>query len=142
MTENELKNTLGFMTRIAHQALSDNFRKLCLEEGIDLPQAQGVIMALLYLREGISQQEVSNLIGKDKSAVKRSVDNLIKRGLIVKSQGSEKSVPLMLTEKAKALNAQIFAVSQKNQQVATQGLTPEEVETCRKVLRTIVSNLS
>ena len=49
---------------------------------VDLPHSQFVMLRLLYYKDGLSQQEIAALLCKDAAAIKRTIDNLKKRGLV------------------------------------------------------------
>ena len=68
--------SLGLLTGIASLALSKALNTALLENNIDLPHSQFVVLRILYFHDGMSQLDIANMVSKDAAAIKRTVDNL------------------------------------------------------------------
>lgn len=71
--------------------------KVC---GIDLPHSQYAVLRLLYENDGISQAQIARTLRKDTAAIKRTIDNLVKRGLARRVPNSGRDYKVILTEEA------------------------------------------
>lgn len=121
------KNSLGFQLGKALWALSATLNATLKENGIDLPTSQYIVMRFLYGQDGISQNRIATLLYKDASAIKRSIDNLEKKGLVERKVVSRCKNSIYLTEKGRELMPEVIAVANKVFDMTTE--LPEEM--CR-----------
>lgn len=137
------EQAIGYLTALVAQAMSDSLRRGFEARGIELPYAQFLLLAQLFVTDGLTQQELANNLCKDKASVKRTVDNLIERGLVVKdsNRGGVKNIPLYVTEKARQIEQQILEISRENFSSITQGIAQQDIDTTRATLRTLYANV-
>ena len=121
------KNSLGFQLGKALWALSATLNATLKENGIDLPTSQYIVMRFLYGQDGISQNRIATLLYKDAAAIKRSIDNLEKKGLVERRAVSRCKNNIYLTEKGRELMPEVIAVANKVFDMTTE--LPEEM--CR-----------
>lgn len=121
------KNSLGFQLGKALWALSATLNATLKENGIDLPTSQYIIMRFLYEQDGISQNRIATLMHKDAAAIKRSIDNLEKKGLVERRAVSRCKNNIFLTEKGRELIPEVIAIADKVFDMTTE--LPEEM--CR-----------
>lgn len=100
-------NSLGFLLDRALWTLSTALTTAFKEKGIDLPHSQYIIMRFLNEQDGMSQNKLAILLHKDAAAIKRSIDNLEKKGLVVRNAVTGRKNGIYLTEKAKALMPEV-----------------------------------
>lgn len=107
------EKTLGFLLYRASWAMSyflkENFKK----ENIDLPHSQYIILREIYEKEGLSQREIATILHIDVSAVKRTLDNLEKKGLIVRQPASLCKNSIILTPRALEMKGKIVTTADK-----------------------------
>ena len=101
------KNSLGFQLGKALWALSATLNATLKENGIDLPTSQYIVMRFLYGQDGISQNRIATLLYKDAAAIKRSIDNLEKKGLVERRAVSRCKNNIYLTEKGRKEKARL-----------------------------------
>lgn len=121
------KNSLGFQLGKALWALSATLNATLKENGIDLPTSQYIVMRFLYGQDGISQNRIATLLYKDAAAIKRSIDNLEKKGLVERRAVSRCKNNIYLTEKGRELMPEVIAVANKVFDMTTE--LPEDM--CR-----------
>lgn len=129
-------NSLGFLLDRALWTLSSTLNATLKEKGIDLPHSQYIIMRFLDEKEGISQNKLAILLHKDAAAIKRSIDNLEKKGLLIRKALSERKNGVYLTDKGKALIPKVKTIADEILG-GTFGQTEEMRHTCILFLESI-----
>lgn len=119
--------SLGFLLARALWASVIALNTALKEQGIDLPNSQYIIMRFLYEQDGISQNRIATLMHKDAAAIKRSIDNLEKKGLVERRAVSRCKNNIFLTEKGRELIPEVIAIADKVFDMTTE--LPEEM--CR-----------
>lgn len=135
--------SIGYLTATVSQALADSMSRHFRESGIDLPFSQFIVLMQLYLRDGQTQQEISTTLRKDKAAIKRTVDNLVQRGLVARQvvKGSTKNIPLLLTERANVLRDEIRDLYARHFGRVISNVSQEQIDVTKETLRQILANL-
>lgn len=112
------RRAIGYLCALTAQCQLDALRKRFTDSGLDLPQAQFIVLINLYRKDGQTQQELARRCTVDKSAIKRSIDNLEDRGLVERKlerrtscRGGARCYRISLTEKAQQLRNLILKVS-------------------------------
>lgn len=137
------EEAIGYLTALVYQAMSNSLYREFVARGIDLPIAQFILLAQLFVEDGQTQQELADNLGKDKASVKRTVDNLIDRGLVTKEReaGAMKNIPLFTTAKARQIEEQVMQISKDNFSSITSGISTEDLETTRNTLHQLLENI-
>jgi DNA-binding MarR family transcriptional regulator len=78
----ELKDTFFFQIHRMQKAFFRHSNHLMQQSGIDLQVEQFPVLMTIHAMKKISQQEIANIIMRDKSSVLRSVVALQKKGLL------------------------------------------------------------
>ena len=78
----EMKNTLVFQMHRIHSVMFRLANRLIEEASVPIKMEQLPVLMCIYRCENISQQEVADMIHRDKSSVQRTVVVLEKKGLI------------------------------------------------------------
>lgn len=87
---------------------------------------------------------MSEPTGKDEPGVSRTINNLEKHGLVLRTRHpSDRRINLMhLTESGKNIKESLMSMGQKTNCEVTQGIAPEEIEVCIRVPDKVIENLS
>lgn len=135
--------SIAYLTATVSQAVADSLSNFFRQSGIELPFSQFLLLIQLYRCDGQTQQELSQTLKKDKAAIKRSVDNLIEKGLVERkpAAGTAKNIPLRLTDKAIVQREQVRDIYRKHFGQVMQDITKEELTVTRDTLRKILRNL-
>ena len=137
MTEPRLDDTLGYiMNRVArkiHYQLNDLFKGW----GITVDQ----LTALRFIAEDgpLCQKSLAEKLEKNQNTIKAMVDQLSKRELIHRKpdEKDKRLMVLTLSDKGKALIAEIEPKEEEINTCVTNGLTEEEEQTVITLLRKI-----
>ena len=88
-------------------------------------------------------QDIANIIGKDKGTISPQLDGLEKRDLIVRLQdkNDKRRNVVCLTQKGKDLENDLIPLGFANIKIARYGIPEEDLKTCMEVLRKVCRNL-
>ena len=100
-------------------------------------------MALLT-HEGITQEQLTSLVGIDKAATARAVKSLERKGFLTRTQdkADRRQNLLYPTDQAKAIFDDIKQVLLRFDSLLTEGIDPQEIEILREALLTMNQNLN
>lgn len=75
------------------------------DAGVDITFELLEILAYLYKKDGMNQQEIANVMLKDKSSMTYQIDGLVKRDLVkrMEDENDRRNKLIFLTEKGKGL---------------------------------------
>lgn len=124
-------------------ALARRLQKYFREKELDLTVEQWSILVHLWKYDGVSQQELSNRTFRDKPSITRLVDNLEKLGLVERrpSETDRRINRIYLTEKGKSLRDPSMELANLTLNEGLVGLSPEDIETTKRVLEKVYENL-
>jgi DNA-binding MarR family transcriptional regulator len=140
---NPLKE-IGFIVARTHRTMLNTLQQRLVDNNFDITAEQAIIIMKLYQKEGISQQELSDALFKDKSSIKRLIDNMERKNFIVRvpDQNDGRNKLIYLTHRGKALREQMAEVAICLLDEAQENIDTEEIKICKKVLNQIFNNLS
>lgn len=133
----------GFFIARAHRALKNHIQRAFAEAGHEVTVEQMGVLTILWHKDGISQQDLVNMIHKAKSSITRLLDNMENRNLVVRipDEHDKRNRLIYLTRKGRSLREALEDILQDTLQKATDGLTPDEIQTTKKVLTQLHFNL-
>jgi DNA-binding MarR family transcriptional regulator len=134
----------------AHLALElrDNMRqflqKKFRENNIDLTYEMHQIMACLWRKDGIKQQQLADLTLKDKASMTFLIDNLTRRGLVKRAEDvrDRRSKLIYLTPKGKQLGKRVEPWVIELFTIVCNGLKINEIRDCIKTVEKMRDNIS
>lgn len=137
-------NEIGFIVARTHRTMLNTLQQRLTDNNFEVTAEQAVIIMKLYQKEGISQQELSDALFKDKSSIKRLIDNMERKNFIVRipDQNDGRNKLIYLTHGGKALREQMAEVAICLLGEAQENINTEEIKICKKVLNQIFNNLS
>lgn len=127
-------NTLRMISRIVICKL--NKRK------IDLTIEQFVLLQILNLNGELIQQEISEIMGKDKSVVLRQINGLEKRKLVERNTDNKdkrKNV-IRMTKGGRLLFKDLLKIQKEVSQELIEGISKHELDVFYKVVHSIRGN--
>jgi len=120
-----LEDHLGYWLRCLSNFVSDGFADRLA--GHDISVAQWVVLRTLYQNSGVTLNEAAQLVGVDKSSLSRMVERLVQRGLVNRTEGSDRrSVGLTLTSQGKKLVPQLAKLADANDHSFFKSLTAQQ----------------
>ena len=94
--------------RLCTKKFSQNAHKL----GMDISQDQWIVLGPIWKQKGISQKEIAEYCGKDKTSVTKIIDTLEKKNLLVRysDQIDQRIKRVVLSNKGKNLMKNVMPV--------------------------------
>lgn len=119
-----------------------NLQRIFKNKGFDITVEQWMILLLLWKQNSRTQQEIANIIGKDKGTISPQIDGLQKRKLIVRlqDQHDKRRNRIYLTRRGKALEDKLVPLGFANMKIAQHGIPEEDLKICRAVLQRVCRN--
>jgi MarR family transcriptional regulator, organic hydroperoxide resistance regulator len=113
------------------------------EQGFDISIDQWVILKRISEEEGISQVDLANATYKDPASVTRILDILGNKGWAERQadENSRRAYKIFLTTEGRNLVEKMLPIVQSIREKGIENLTTKEIETTKKVLRKMYSNL-
>ena len=101
------------------------------------------VLACLWNKDGINQQEIANLTVKDKASITYLIDNLTSRSLVyrLEDQGDRRNKLILLTDQGKLFRHKVQPIIGELYTVAGKHLNLEEIKKCMDILNIVESNL-
>lgn len=123
-----------------HRALTAGFR----EQHVDLTVEQFSVLAVLFYRDQMNQQEISSALNRDKTTVARVLAGMVKRKLVKQTSDPNDSRSKLIspTVKGKNLQERAVRVSGNLYLQAVHGLSPKDIKTTLRLMGRMVGNVS
>jgi len=101
------------------------------------------IIALVWRKDGINQQEIADLVSKDKSSVTYLINSLLKRELVDRRENinDRRNKQIFLTQKGKRINETIFPWILDLYQQAAGGIGDDEIRNTISLVKKMIANL-
>jgi len=143
MKEIHNDEVFSILTGKISSAINKTFLRAFANEGIEISTEQWSVLACLWKKDKVTQQELCDLTSKDKPSMTRLIDKLEKRNLVtrVSDHNDRRTNLIHLTDAGNTLKQKATEIVQ---QVATRTLdhiSDEELNTVRTVLKKIMTNL-
>ena len=125
--------------RLCTKKFVQNARKF----GMDISQDQWMVIGPIWKQKGISQKEIAEYCGKDKTSVTKIIDTLEKKNLLVRysDQIDQRIKRVVLSNKGKDLMKNVMPVIEQHRNDLLEGIKSKEIETFKIVLKKIHNNL-
>jgi len=125
--------------RLCTKKFVQNARKF----GMDISQDQWMVIGPIWKQKGISQKEIAEYCGKDKTSVTKIIDTLEKKNLLVRysDQIDQRIKRVVLSNKGKNLMKNVMPVIEQHRNDLLEGIKSKEIETFKIVLKKIHNNL-
>ncbi|AYE34407.1 MarR family winged helix-turn-helix transcriptional regulator [Clostridium septicum] len=109
---------------------------------LNLGVGQYIFLIQLYKRDGINQEELSELLKIDKANTARAIKRLEEEGYVIRIRCKEdkRAYNVFLTDKALDIKEEFFGILQSWENNITQPLTEEEIIIVKKILKKITVN--
>lgn len=132
-----LPGLVGFNLRRAHNAVSQAFQAAMAR--FDITPGQFGVLYLILQNTGLSQSELGNALGIDRSTMVAVIDRLEKRGLVVRapSPSDRRSYALRLSDSGEALVNDMLPCVQQHDATLASGLTEDEQRTLVSLLQRV-----
>ncbi len=134
----------GYNLRIAQTAVFDHFaRTVGHIDGEDISPGRFSLLALLGANPGINQTELSRAVGLDKSTLTPALDQLVRKGIVLRARtaNDRRTYALSLSPKGRALLDRLMARVLSHEEAIVAMLSAGERATLLRLLKKIAGGL-
>lgn len=140
-------NETDVLLLLLDQACRAIFRRMqaqLVHSGCDVTVEQWMILLLLWIQDGVSQQYIAGYIGKDKGTISPQIDGLERRGRIKRraDKKDRRQKRVYLTPQGRYLQDELIPIGIDNMMEAQAGIDPQAMASCKQVLRDLCANLN
>lgn len=93
------------------------------------------VISALALRPGASSSEISDFLGLNKAVVSKSVNILLRRDLVLLTDGPRGSRPIYLTRTGAEMHDEMLPISMRGQEIILANLSDVEINGLNELLR-------
>ena len=113
------------------------------ENGINITPEQYLVMDILWEKSSISQQNIADIIQKDKNSVTKIIDSLEKKNLVIRvvDKNDRRINKIELTEEGSALEKITTEVAINFMNNVVKNIDTKDLDTFVNVMRQIKNNL-
>ena len=113
------------------------------ENGINITPEQYLVMDILWEKSSISQQNIADIIQKDKNSVTKIIDSLDKKNLVIRvvDKNDRRINKIELTEEGSALEKITTEVAINFMNDVVKNIDTKDLDTFVNVMRQIKNNL-
>ena len=131
----------GYLIRDTNLAVGKALRRNLSNYGMTL--GQYYFMRALWIEEGLSQRELSRRVGTTEPTTASVLRLLEKNGLVrrVRNRRDRRTINISPTQKGRNLKNELLHMAIKINEIATSSLSAEEVETLKRLMRVMKTNL-
>lgn len=109
-----------------------------------MPFGHWTFLRILWQRDGLTQRELSAEAGVTEPSTFAAMRAMEKQGYVKRRQapGNRKNVYVHLTAKGRALQRKLVPLAEEVNRRAVRGVTSTDVQAARRVLLSVIDNLS
>ncbi|GAB4302263.1 MAG: hypothetical protein Kow0068_25040 [Marinilabiliales bacterium] len=138
------EDSIGRLSPIVSKLIGKNIVEGFHNSGYQITSDEWTIIAYLYNSNANNQNELAEIIGKDKVAITRYITGLELMGYVEREIDMEdkRANNVKLTPEGRDLYRKLTQIVEKILDEAYEGLSKKELNTTIKVLKRIISNLT
>ncbi len=138
-----LNKQVGVFLNLVHCQFKQYLNKIFNKHGFNLTPEQFLVMDTLWDEGVLSQQEIADIIVKDKNSVTKLIDALEKKGLVFRMTDDQdrRLNKIHLTEQAKSLKDEITEVAINSTNNIIKDIPKEDLVAFIKVLNKMSENI-
>ena len=131
----------GYLVRDTHLAVGRALRRRLQEYG--LTTGQYYFLRALWIEQGLSQRELSQRVGTTEPTTASALRLLERKGLVrrVRNRKDRRTINIYPTPKGRSLKNELLRMAIRINEIATDGLSPDEIEQIRRLMRAMKANL-
>jgi len=144
MYDNDLEQSLFLLIKRTSKIFRERLNRNFAEAGHDVTSEQWRIIRCLGHKDGQRQQDLADVVHKDKTCITRIVDSMEKRDLVVRipDRLDRRQNLIYLTNKGKKLQEELMQIFLQTNLEAQDGIGTDQLDAFRDILAKINHNLS
>jgi DNA-binding MarR family transcriptional regulator len=134
----EFGRAMAEMKNYVRQQIQEKIK----EHNLDITFELLEITAILWGKDGVNQQEIADVVVKDKSSMTYLIDNLVKRNLVIRveDENDRRNKLIYLTEEGRLLQKKLHPWVMETYQKAAADLDAAEIERAILLVRRMNDN--
>lgn len=142
--EYRLNDSIGYLINRASRSIRQRLNAVLSEEGFSITGEEWAILVHLWNQDGQPQQQIADTLDKDKTTLSRLLNSLERQNLVVRipDQADRRRRLIYLTPGGQALEDEVIPVALRVLREAQAGIPPDQLATCKDVLRQIHDNIA
>jgi len=134
---------IAVYVNILNSRIKKCFFDRLLENGINITPEQYLVLDILWEKQSLSQQNIADIIEKDKNSVTKIIDSLEKKNLVkrVVDKNDRRINKIELTDEAIALEKVTTEVAINFMNDAVKGIDNQDLDNFVKVMQQLKNNL-
>jgi DNA-binding MarR family transcriptional regulator len=134
--------SMGYLSRMSFRAFARELEKKILKHGVT--GGQWRFLRVLWENDGISQRELSELVGTSEPTAVRSIRSLEKSKFVVRKRDAKdaRKIQIKLTAKSRRLRSTLMPYVIEVNKQAVKGISSKDLATTKLVLAKMAVNLS
>ena len=143
MKEIHNDEVFNILTGKISTAINRTFLRAFASKGIEITTEQWSVLACLWKKDKVTQQDLCDLTSKDKPSMTRLIDKLEMRNLVtrVSDHNDRRTNLIHLTDAGNELQLKATEIVQEIAEKTLNHISDEELNTIRTVLKKIMNNL-
>lgn len=131
-----MDNRLIFLMSKAGYVLKNYMKRECIHEGVVMSSAQAGMLMALKISNGLSMNQLGEIISIDNAAVTRHVDTLEKNGMVTREIDikDRRKIIVRITPDGTAEAEKAKSVARSVNSKIKEGFTEQEVEIFKRIL--------
>jgi DNA-binding MarR family transcriptional regulator len=131
-----MDDRLIFLMSKAGYALKNYMKRECINGGVTISSAQAGMLMALKISNGLSMNQLSEIISIDNAAVTRHVDTLEKTGMVKRESDADdrRKIIVRITTEGIVEADKVKAVARKVNSMIKEGFTEQELEIFKRIL--------
>ena len=136
--------SIGDYIRLVHKTLITDMEKMLKQQGFEVGLAQWGILEVLWEKDGLTQQQLADAVGRNKAGITRILDNMEKKKLLErKLEADNRRIKrVVLTNEGRNLQARLNKFAEMHRQKMENQLTAPEINVCIHSLKKVIKNLT
>ncbi|CAM1333548.1 MarR family winged helix-turn-helix transcriptional regulator [Tenacibaculum aestuariivivum] len=139
----DFENTLAPWLGKTAKKIDNHIQDLFFEKNINLTKIQFIVLKTLKDKNGVAQQELAFLTGRDKTSLTRLVNTMQKKKLVTRipSESDKRINNIHLTKIGTQLFEETFPIMKNFAKCLQKNISEEEIEQTINVIKKVQENL-
>ena len=135
-------DALSWLMATCSKLLRESLQRRFANAGYEVTPEQWAILAHLYQKDGLSQQDLADSFHRSKVSAFQLISRLEKQDLVQRCSDPEdgRSNLIYLTTKGRSIQPALVALAEENMASALEGISEADLKRAKAVVRKIIGN--
>lgn len=140
----KIENNIGFYIGFTANVLKNELIRRFNENGYDITHSQWLILMMLWQKDGRNQNELTNLMYREKTTITRVIEGMEKRGLIYREIDTRdrRNKLCYLTDEGNLLKAKLIPIVREINNQAIANIDSQEFDIFKSIIKKVLTNLN